>query len=165
METSVSERSADKGEKLETTRIHSSNWPEPTSNGSLDKEEGPELAGTFSTETGRAQMTSQATSSTLVEEQELSERFGDHVYMDETFTMVRCFLYFFFQYPIPTLFFHSQCMVLQPRDLCIGFKKATPNTVGDAHSCNLTTFHSTDFPSTQSFTSVTFKILLISPTQ
>jgi hypothetical protein len=100
METSVSEQSADKREKLEAALIHSSNSEEeqePTSNGSLGTEEGPEPAGTATTETGRKQKPSpKATSLTLVEEQELSERFGEHVNMDETFTMVRCFPYFFF---------------------------------------------------------------------
>ncbi len=101
METSVSERSADKGEKLETPRIHSSNSEEGQElTGSLDKEEGPEPAGTITTETGRKQKPSKDTSLTLVEEQELSERFGDHVNMDETFTMVRCFPYFFFLFQI-----------------------------------------------------------------
>jgi hypothetical protein len=102
METSVSERSADKGDKLETARIHSSNneeGQEPT--GSLYKEEGPEPAGTITTETKRTKKPSKATSSMLVEEQELSERFGDHVNMDETFTMVRCLPYFFFYSKFP----------------------------------------------------------------
>jgi hypothetical protein len=104
METSVSaERSADRGEKVETAGIHSSNseeGQEPTSSGSLDKEEGQEQAGTITTETGRTEKPSKkATSSTLVKEQELSERFAElkreNMDKDVTFTMVRCFPYFF----------------------------------------------------------------------
>jgi hypothetical protein len=112
METSVSEPSADKGEKLETALIHSSNSEEeqePTSTGSLDTEEGPEPAGTVTRETGRTQKPSKATSSMLVEEQDLSERFGqltrEDVDTDRTFTMVRCVSLFSFYSKISIPFY------------------------------------------------------------
>jgi hypothetical protein len=147
METSVSERSADKREKLETAGIHSANseeGQEPTSTGSLEKEEGPEPAGTITTETGRTKRPSKATSLTLLEEQELSERFGqlkrEDVDTDGTFTMVRCVSLFSFYSKFPLLFFKLLSYFCLNRFI--------------SHVVIFTqlSFNSTEFPRTQTFT-------------